>query len=522
MSKKSSTFVPVLDNYVFLMKKTLLILSFLFLVSAGSFAQVEQPDPLRPLSENVHGPVKQLKVIYNSENVSGGPEESWTISQYDVQGRLVNQELYSRGKMVGGSIYQYTDSNYCRVYAYDANKRIQRQTAKIIFDTNGRKIKELYSDDGALSLMESITYDSLGRIVRSVHLDNVGMRQNVETSCQKESSYTYQYDANGQLISVRHKGVLNYDDYITYMPNGDYKVTRKYDAASVKTETSSYTYNSLGQLEKIVNQKREQTLLSEYDYYGNWCMKKHEICNKTIELTTKREIDYYSPKETDSIYLSAEQQPEFPGGQKAMFQYIADHVICPISARENGFHGRAYCQFIVNKSGDLTDINVVRSCGNNDLDKEAVRVISSMPNWNPGKINGEPVRMKYTVPVSYKIEPASLDELEDELDETIYAVAEKMPEFPGGQEALFQFLSDNVKYPEDAQREGAEGRTICQFVVDTDGKIVDIEVVRSSGNKSLDAEAVRVMKSMPRWIPGIIKDEPVRVKYTVPVNFKLR
>ena len=503
-------------------KTTLLLLSILFFGPVNSFAQVDQPDPITPSSENVLGPVKQLKVIYNSENVSGGPEKAWTIGQYDIQGRLVNHENYSEGKLTGGVIYQYTDSNYCRVYTYDANKRIKRQTAKIIFDTNGRKIKELFYEDSILNSTESIVYDSLGRKVRSVMIENIGVRQFEESSYRVESSYTYQYDTNGRLISVRHKGVLNYDDYITYMPNGDYKVTRKYDAASVKTETSSYTYNSSGQLEKIVNQKREQTLLSEYDYYGNWCMKKHEICNKTIELTTKREIDYYSPKETDSIYLSAEQQPEFPGGQKAMFQYIADHVICPISARENGFQGRAYCQFIVNKSGDLSDVNIVKTSGNKDLDKEAVRVILSMPKWTPGHNAGEIVRVKYTIPVSYKIEPDPISVAENEEDTTIYTVVERMPEFPGGQQALFKFLSSHVKYPKDAQKEGIEGRVICQFVVNTDGKIVNIEVIRSSGNISLDAEAVRVIESMPRWIPGIIKDEPVRVKYTVPVNFKLR
>ena len=226
-------------------------------------------------------------------------------------------------------------------------------------------------------------------------------------------------------------------------------------------------------------------------------------------------------EETDSIYLSSEQQPEFPGGQNAMFKYIADNVICPLSARKNGFQGRAYCQFVVNKSGDLADITVVKSCGNKDLDQEAIRVIGSMPKWTPGRNAGEIVRVKYTIPVLYKIEP-SLVESENEQDTTIYIVVQKEPEFPGGTEALFKFLSKKVKYPEDARRKGIEGRTICQFVVDTNGEICHVEVIRSSGNKSLDAEAVRVMKSMPKWTPGIHKGKAVRVKYTVPVNFKLK
>ena len=97
-----------------------------------------------------------------------------------------------------------------------------------------------------------------------------------------------------------------------------------------------------------------------------------------------------------------------------------------------------------------------------------------------------------------------------------------MPEFPGGQQALFKYLGDNVKYPVIAQENGIQGRVICQFVVNKDGSIVDIEVVRSGGDPSLDKEAIRVIKSMPKWKPGKQRGKPVRVKFTLPVNFKLQ
>lgn len=98
---------------------------------------------------------------------------------------------------------------------------------------------------------------------------------------------------------------------------------------------------------------------------------------------------------------------------------------------------------------------------------------------------------------------------------------ETMPSFPGGQEALFEFLSKNVKYPAIAQKNGIEGRVIVEFVVAKDGKIEKVKVARTGGDPSLDKEAVRVIKSMPRWTPGKRRGEPVRVKYTVPVNFRL-
>ena len=112
--------------------------------------------------------------------------------------------------------------------------------------------------------------------------------------------------------------------------------------------------------------------------------------------------------------------------------------------------------------------------------------------------------------------------VEEEEEEVIFMVVETMPEFPGGQQALFKYLGENVKYPVIAQENGIQGRVICQFVVNKDGSIVDVVVVRSSGEPSLDKEALRVINSMPKWKPGKQRGKPVRVKYTVPVNFRLQ
>ncbi len=102
-----------------------------------------------------------------------------------------------------------------------------------------------------------------------------------------------------------------------------------------------------------------------------------------------------------------------------------------------------------------------------------------------------------------------------------FVVVEQMPSFPGGDAALMKYLSDNIRYPVIAAESGIQGRVILQFVVNRDGTIVDIEVVRSI-DRSLDAEAVRVVSNMPRWTPGRQRGRTVRVKYTLPVNFRLQ
>ena len=108
-----------------------------------------------------------------------------------------------------------------------------------------------------------------------------------------------------------------------------------------------------------------------------------------------------------------------------------------------------------------------------------------------------------------------------EEESKVFDVVEQMPSFPGGQAALMQWLSSNISYPVIAAENGVQGRVIVQFVVEKDGSITDVQVVKSV-DPSLDKEAARVVKAMPKWIPGKQNGAEVRVKYTVPVTFKLQ
>lgn len=104
---------------------------------------------------------------------------------------------------------------------------------------------------------------------------------------------------------------------------------------------------------------------------------------------------------------------------------------------------------------------------------------------------------------------------------TTFMVVEKMPEYPGGNVAMFSYLGKNVRYPVEAQKNGIQGRVICQFVIDATGAIDSVRVVRSV-DPHLDAEAIRVIKGMPTWTPGEQRGKKVLVKYTLPINFNLQ
>lgn len=126
---------------------------------------------------------------------------------------------------------------------------------------------------------------------------------------------------------------------------------------------------------------------------------------------------------------------------------------------------------------------------------------------------GTAVQIKYTPQVVEEEEPA---------EEVIFEVVENMPEFrEGGMAGLMQYLSKNIKYPPIAQENGTQGRVTVQFVVNRDGSIVDAKVLRGV-DPYLDKEALRVISAMPNWKPGMQRGKPVRVKYTVPVMFRLQ
>lgn len=110
------------------------------------------------------------------------------------------------------------------------------------------------------------------------------------------------------------------------------------------------------------------------------------------------------------------------------------------------------------------------------------------------------------------------EEASDEIP--VFQVVEEMPEFPGGMGECLKFLGKNIKYPVEAQKAGVQGKVIVQFVVEKDGNIANPKVVRSI-DPDLDGEAIRVISIMPKWKPGMQKGQPVRVKYTVPVTFRL-
>ena len=123
-----------------------------------------------------------------------------------------------------------------------------------------------------------------------------------------------------------------------------------------------------------------------------------------------------------------------------------------------------------------------------------------------------------------KLESTKVEDIDasfhKDVDTKVFDVVEQMPSFPGGQAALISWLASNIKYPAISEENGVQGHVVCSFIVERDGSLSDIKV-RRSVDPALDKEAIRVVNSMPAWNPGMKNGQLVRVKYTVPITFRL-
>jgi len=287
----------------------------------------------------------------------------------------------------------------------------------------------------------------------------------------------------------------------------------------------------------------------------------------------------------DKPVYGVEQMPQFPGGEEELMKFIQQNLNYPKKAAEAGLEGRSTIRFIVGRDGVVRDATVIRGF-NADCDEEALRVVKLLPIWIPGKQNGQNVSVYYTLPIVYKLskdssasasnEPLLLVDgiqrpyslLKDNIqhkqidiksagvlsdsdatalygdkgkngvilittkngaakqdsvesaDTPVYGV-ETFPQFPGGDDALIKFIKRNLRYPTSEAHKGIQGRSVIRFVINKTGKVCDVTVTRSL-SAECDAEAVRVVKLMPNWIPGYQSGKPTSVYYTLPVVYKLQ
>ncbi|MCX6198878.1 MAG: energy transducer TonB [Bacteroidetes bacterium] len=212
---------------------------------------------------------------------------------------------------------------------------------------------------------------------------------------------------------------------------------------------------------------------------------------------------------TDDVLSIAEQMPEYPGGEDSLMREVTANIVYPKQCLDSNIQGKVFLRFVVNEDGTISKIEVMKS-PHKFLNESAIDALRKIKKFNPGKQNGKPIKVYYSIPVGFRIEDTTKQNKHVDI----------MPEFPGGDAALIKFLQENIQYPKFERDNGIQGKVIVKLVVMEDGTVQDISLAKSV-SAGLDEEAIRVVSMSPKWKPGSQDGKPVRVKYLLPVVFKL-
>ena len=239
--------------------------------------------------------------------------------------------------------------------------------------------------------------------------------------------------------------------------------------------------------------------------------------------------------QTEEELTIAQEMPIFPGGDSAMYEYIVNNMAYPEEVREKKLMGKVFVQFVINKNGEVVNPRIARGI-DPILDNEIIRVVQNMPKWTPGMNNGEPVNVVKTIPVSFKNEPQPEETARDinladssfilsynfktNAWDTVYSNIDEMPEYPGGEHNLQMDIVRNLRYPKDAVKKKLQGKVLVQFVIDEKGKVRNIRII-DSPHPIFNEEAIRAVELLRNFKPGKFQGKPIKVQYTLPINFQL-
>jgi TonB family protein len=228
-------------------------------------------------------------------------------------------------------------------------------------------------------------------------------------------------------------------------------------------------------------------------------------------------------KEADDMevpFVVVEQMPVYPGGDAELLKYIGSNTKYPETAKNNGTQGRVIVRFCITSKGKVTQAKVLQGVSP-ELDAEALRVVGTLSDFQPGVQGGKPVPVWYMVPITFALDggaPKRPSQFEVINSDTIYTYTKEMPKFKGGKDELVKFRNENLKYDPKLKELGVEGFVSVGVIIEKDGTLSNYKIVYGA-SPSLDAEALRVTKLMPAWEPGKENGKPVRFRYMIPYEF---
>lgn len=251
-----------------------------------------------------------------------------------------------------------------------------------------------------------------------------------------------------------------------------------------------------------------------------------------VRFTLPFTFNIHGPDE-GKVYTQADSYPVFGTGQATLNNYLLGNMHYPVGMIKGKVIDTVNVFFIVEPKGNITHVSVRKDSNRlNAYDYEAMRLVKKIPVNKPAYVGQRPVRLALFIPVVFDyrlIDSTSATRIDTFINhhnfsyyepERIYKEVENMPSFPGGAMDLMRYLAQNIQYPKEAKRKHEQGKVFINFIVEADGSISHIRIVKGA-SPALNAEALKVIRAMPRWIPGTHNGKPVRVSFNLPVKFTL-
>ncbi len=270
------------------------------------------------------------------------------------------------------------------------------------------------------------------------------------------------------------------------------------------------------------------SLSSIQPVHGQLFKKIKEAAERTAEKASEK-VHHATHHHTRPVHRDRVTPPSYPGGQVALDRFVRKQLRHSISRKmsSRGIHsGYVYVRFRVSRIGRIRDARVTRS-SHRSLEKEALRIVDRFPLWHPARRNGRAIDTWHTCKLhfTFKRDITTRPSIRPphrpgRLERRVMDFTETMPSFPGGNLELTKYIRRHVQYPYIARSRRIEGRVYVRFIVNEYGRVTSPTIIRGI-HSSLNAEALRIVRDMPRWTPGYHRGRAVSVYYIVPVDFYL-
>jgi TonB family protein len=292
------------------------------------------------------------------------------------------------------------------------------------------------------------------------------------------------------------------------------------ELAKIEEKVEQISDENLAEIIIMPSESVSETLLKDNIDLSEALIISPDLVDEVKAIQESKQDTIKSGKdESSQVFTAVEQTAEFVGGMKAFTKYLQENLKYPESSQKSNRGGKTYIMFTINTDGSSTDFQILKSTGDEELDNEALRVLK-LAKWTPGMQSGRAVRSRYTVPINFELAKEQKIRMTKKGSDAVFDEVEQNPEFPGGMQEFGRYLHGNLKYPVAAQKANISGKVYTEFIVKKDGSVSDFKTLKGIGY-GCDEEAMRVIKSVPKWNPGRHKGEVVSSKFVVPINFQL-